>query len=38
MHKLYPVSWRELMKHKIEEEMSERMKEIYDGTWPGPGV
>ena len=23
--------------HK-EEEMSERMKEIYDGTWPGPGV
>ena len=21
-----------------EEEMSERMKEIYDGTWPGPGV
>jgi len=28
---------KQLTLHK-EEEMSERMKEIHDGTWPGPGV
>ena len=40
MNTLYPISWLHLMKHKPkkEEEMSNRMREIYDGTWPGPGV
>jgi len=40
MNTLYPISWPQLMKHKLkkEEDMSNRMKEIYDGTWPGPGV
>ena len=40
MNTLYPISWPHLMKHKPkkEEEMSNRMREIYDGTWPGPGV
>jgi hypothetical protein len=28
---------KQLTLHR-EEEMSERMKEIHDGTWPGPGV
>ena len=41
MSNLFPVSWEYLVNFysfKKENEMSERMKEIYDGTWPGPGV
>ena len=40
MNTLYPISWPQLMKHKLKkrEDMSNQMKEIYDGTWPGPGV
>ena len=37
MRNLYPVSWKSLVK-TVPVETSTRMKEIDDGTWPGPGV
>jgi len=41
MQDIFPISWKYLVQDYIvkeEDEMSERMKEIYNGTWPGPGV
>ena len=37
MRNLYPVSWKSLVK-TVPVATSTRMKEIDDGTWPGPGV
>ena len=37
MRNLYPVSWKNLVK-TVPMTTSTRMKEINDGTWPGPGV
>ena len=41
MQDIFPISWKYLVQDYIfkeENEMSERMKEVYNGTWPGPGV
>ena len=41
MEGIFPISWKYLVEGFIpreEDDMSERMTEIYKGTWPGPGV
>jgi thymidylate synthase (FAD) len=41
MQDIFPMSWKYLVEGlapKEEDDMSERMKEIYKGSWPGPGV
>ena len=41
MEGIFPISWKYLVEGFIprdEDDMSERMKEIYKGSWPGPGV
>ena len=41
MANLFPISWKYLVSAyslKMEDKRSERMTEILDGTWPGPGV
>ena len=37
MNNLFPISWKCLVPIKTND-TSARMKEIQDGTWPGPGV
>ena len=42
MEDVFPLSWKYLVDvpqtFLFKEDMSERMTEIYKGTWPGPGV